>query len=125
MAGHGHSVMVVDDNQDGRESLCALLQYAGFSVTCARNGREALGLLERDELPCMILLDLHMPEMDGFEFRSIQVRDPRWSHIPVVVYSGHYDVGGAADLLSVRHHFRKPLDLDAIVALATEHCPRD
>jgi CheY-like chemotaxis protein len=116
--------MVVEDNDDTRDSLCALLEAAGFKVACATNGLDALRKLEAGEQPCLILLDLHMPEMDGFEFRGVQVRDPRWVHIPVVVYSGHYDVAGVANRLAVPHHLQKPLDLDAIVDLATRYCPR-
>jgi CheY-like chemotaxis protein len=117
-------VLVVEDNADARESLCAVLEIEGFAVTCAKNGRDALDRLEAGDAPSLILLDLHMPQMDGFQFRDVQVHDSRWAHIPVVVYSGHHDVAAAAETLKVPYHFAKPLDLDAVVEVAGRHCPR-
>jgi CheY-like chemotaxis protein len=121
MAASG-PVLVVDDDVDTRECVCAVLDMAGFEVRGVENGREALHELERGDRPCLILLDLQMPVMDGFEFRRIQARDPRWRDIPVVVFSGHYDVAESARRLAVPQHFQKPLDMDAIIAIAERHC---
>src|SRR3954470_23175677 len=79
------TVLVVDDDQDIREALCDLLADAGYRAASVANGKEALIYLKSGELPCVILLDLMMPVMDGWEFRRQQQGDPRLSKIPVVV----------------------------------------
>ena len=62
-------ILVIEDDADTRESMRRLLEQCGYSTMCAADGREALSLLN-DELPCLILLDLRMPEMDGWQFRQ-------------------------------------------------------
>jgi CheY-like chemotaxis protein len=80
-------VLVVEDDQPTRELLRRQLQADGWAVTEAANGRAALDALEREPEPSLILLDLMMPVMDGFEFRAEQVRDPALAAIPVVVFT--------------------------------------
>ncbi len=78
------SVMVVEDNVDNREMICRQLTKAGWHTVEAENGRRALEIVSV-ETPSIILLDLMMPEMDGFEFiRELRQR-PQWRQIPVVV----------------------------------------
>jgi len=81
-------VLVVEDDRELRESLKATLQGAGFSVVEAANGEEALRLLGRNASISVILLDVVMPVMDGWEFRAAQKRDPELAKIPVVAMSG-------------------------------------
>jgi PAS domain S-box-containing protein len=76
--------LVVDDEADAREMLRSLLEREHWLVTEAMNGREALAVLEQQK-PALILLDLAMPEMDGFEFSLELRRNPNWRDIPVVV----------------------------------------
>jgi CheY-like chemotaxis protein len=78
-------VVVVDDDADAREALAELLESRGYSVTSTGNGHEALNHLRRSSLPGMIILDLMMPLMDGWEFLEHQSRDPALLDIPVVV----------------------------------------
>jgi CheY-like chemotaxis protein len=80
-------VVVVEDDVDAREALSKLLASHGYSVTSAGNGREALDYLRRSYLPGLIILDLMMPLMDGWEFLEHQSRDPALLDIPVVVLS--------------------------------------
>jgi CheY-like chemotaxis protein len=82
-AGHGH-ILVVDDDPDAREVLRRTLEKGGWPVAEAANGREALGALERST-PALVLLDLMMPEVDGFQVLEAMRRDERWREIPVVV----------------------------------------
>jgi CheY-like chemotaxis protein len=82
-AGHGH-ILVVDDDPDAREVLRRTLEKGGWPVAEATNGREALGALERST-PALVLLDLMMPEVDGFQVLEAMRRDERWREIPVVV----------------------------------------
>ena len=80
-------ILVVEDNPDGRLILEDLLLLEGFEVLSAQNGREALDLLRGGALPSLILLDLSMPEMSGWEFRKRQMQDPALAEIPVIVMS--------------------------------------
>jgi CheY-like chemotaxis protein len=77
-------VLVVDDDDMGRKAVRAALQQDGWNVTEAENGRRALDELAKD-LPSAIVLDLMMPEMDGFTFLDEVRRKPEWRAIPVVV----------------------------------------
>jgi CheY-like chemotaxis protein len=82
------AILIVDDDNDVRSALSELLQEEGFSVEAAPNGREALAWLRGGNIhPAVILLDLMMPGMDGWDFRSEQLRDPRLAAVPVVIVS--------------------------------------
>jgi CheY-like chemotaxis protein len=82
------ALWIVDDDNDVRSALSELLQEEGFSVEAAPNGREALARLRASTVhPAVILLDLMMPGMDGWDFRSEQMRDPRLASVPVVIVS--------------------------------------
>ena len=84
-----HTVMVVEDDVDIRQALIEILEDHGFGTLAARDGADALNILSHaTELPCVILLDLMMPVMDGATFRQVQRQDPRLASIPVVVLSG-------------------------------------
>src|SRR5262245_42774882 len=81
-------IFIVDDDRDTRNALAELLEAEGFAVDGAANGREALARLRsRDAHPAVILLDLMMPGMDGWDFRSEQMRDPELASVPVVIVS--------------------------------------
>jgi CheY-like chemotaxis protein len=82
------SILIVDDDGDTRAALAELLREEGFAVEGAPNGREALVRLRGGEIhPAVILLDLMMPGMDGWDFRSEQLRDPNLAAVPVVIVS--------------------------------------
>ena len=81
------SILIVEDDSDLREALSEVLRDEGYSVESAADGREALDRLRRDLRPSLILLDLTMPVMNGWQFRAEQRRDPALSEIPVVVLS--------------------------------------
>jgi CheY-like chemotaxis protein len=82
-------VLVVDDDRSMRESLAGLLDVKGYSVLEAENGQKALDVLEKaPRFPCVILLDLAMPIMDGRGFLKLRARDAILRQIPVVVLSG-------------------------------------
>jgi two-component system, chemotaxis family, chemotaxis protein CheY len=79
-------VLIVEDSLDIQRLLEKVLKSAGFIVTCADNGHLAFTVLKQTpNLPGVILLDLMMPEMDGYEFRKLQILDPTFGPIPVVV----------------------------------------
>jgi CheY-like chemotaxis protein len=82
-------VLVVDDDRTVRESLSGLLDMEGYSVLAAENGQTALDILKKGVYsPCLILLDLAMPIMDGPGFLKLRAKDPMLRQIPVVVVSG-------------------------------------
>ena len=84
------SVLLVDDDRDIREALCEILELEGHKVSTAENGLAAINYLKKcspDERPCIIILDLAMPVMNGAEFRARQLQIPYLVHIPVVAMS--------------------------------------
>src|ERR671922_368969 len=82
-------ILVVDDDRDLRELLGAVLTAAGYDVLMAENGAAALSVL-RTVLPDLIILDLMMPVMNGWQFREAQNALPDYARIPVVCLSGHH-----------------------------------
>jgi hypothetical protein len=82
--GHNHTALVVDDEADARDMLSRLLDNHGWSVETAANGRLAIEQMKK-RLPAVILLDLMMPEMDGFEFVEELRKHAEWRDIPVIV----------------------------------------
>ena len=79
-----HRVLIVEDDEVTRELLCRLLENEGWTVSAAENGRVALERLATDQ-PELILLDLMMPEMDGFEFIVELHKHDTWQRLPIVV----------------------------------------
>src|SRR5215213_7431302 len=79
------TILVVDDDHAIRDSLTELLEDEGYVVARAENGQEALEFLRSNGAPCLILLDLMMPVMDGYEFMDRTQGDPQLADIPVVV----------------------------------------
>ena len=113
-------VLVVDDDPDIRDALCELLEGEGYRAMSAANGQEALTYLSSKEPPCVILLDLMMPIMDGWEFRRQQQGDPRWSKIPVVVITAAGKYG--ADSITADCILPKPLQLEQVLEALQQYC---
>ena len=112
-------VLIIDDDDDTRELIAAAIAKAGYSVATARDGREALGVLETVQ-PELILLDLCMPIMDGPTFRQEQRRNRDWIHIPTIVMTGANEEP-LLDL-AVEETRRKPMRRDDLLALVARHC---
>ena len=114
-------MLVVDDDEDIRTTIRDVLEDQGFTVACAANGREALEMLiSGQSKPALILLDLTMPEMDGWTFRQEQQKVPRLAQIPVVLFSGHHDAARAAQSLNAVALMTKPLRLEGLVTLVEQ-----
>jgi CheY-like chemotaxis protein len=123
MMAHAHRVLIVEDDDDVREGYAAFLEGAGYDVVEACDGVEALRELRvLPEHFCLILLDLFMPNRNGWAFRDEQLRDPRLASIPVVVISADSQAGQKAAQLGAIAHMQKPVDLDARVSLVGTHC---
>ncbi|ABS27467.1 response regulator [Anaeromyxobacter sp. Fw109-5] len=109
----GGVVMVIDDDEDWRELVVEFLSHAGFDAVGARHGREALARIGA-RTPDLIVLDLEMPVMSGWEFRREQLRDPRLAGVPVLVASSADPNGLPAD-----GYLSKPYDAaDLLRAIA-------
>jgi CheY-like chemotaxis protein len=105
-------ILVVDDDAPIREALAEVLEDEGYQVRSAANGREALELLRSGWAPpAVILLDLMMPVMSGWEFRAEQQSDQALASIPIVVLSADRDVRGKAASLQAQAYLAKPVDL--------------
>lgn len=107
-------VLVVEDDRDGNEILQEVLRHEGFEVQAAWNGVEALERLRARKGPAIVLLDLMMPVMDGFQvLEAIRVDPALWQADPIVMTAAFTSLGkiGVAPLL------RKPLDLDEVIEL--------
>jgi CheY-like chemotaxis protein len=118
-----HRVLVVEDDADIRESLIEILEESGFPTVGAANGHEALERLRGPgQAPCLILLDLMMPVMDGISFRREQLKTPELAGIPVVVLSAYRDIEEKAKDLNVAAFVKKPLDLDDLIGVARRYC---
>jgi CheY-like chemotaxis protein len=117
-------VLLVEDNDDVREMMALALQLGGgHTVWTAANGEQALELLKSGSRPNLILADLMMPVMNGWEFRDALMKDPDLSTIPVVVISA---VTGELAHLGSTEYLSKPVDIDRLLDLVGEHCrPKD
>ena len=119
-------IVVIEDDTDLRETLKDLLEMEGFRVITASNGREGLHQIEQKGQPCLILLDLMMPVMNGWEFLEVLRRERTASlaRTPVAV------VSAAADIADVERDYgcsvlKKPVSLERLFALAHAHCEID
>ena len=115
-------VLIVDDEPALRETLAEILSDEGYQVSTAQNGMEALLRLERDPLPCVILLDLMMPVMDGWSFRARQARLPRLAGVPVCVFSAADDLGREAESLSASGFLPKPVSVPELLNTLKRYC---
>ena len=111
-------MLVVEDDADSREMLGFALELHGFRPVLASDGVDALEQL-RDERPCVILLDLMMPRMNGWEFRATQLQDQAHRDIPVVVLSA---AGKAAESVPADAYLQKPINMDAVLSAVRAHC---
>ncbi len=119
-----HTVLLVDDHGDVRDAMAILLREAGYAVVTASNGREALAALYAGLRPSLIIMDLMMPVMNGFEFRDEQLRDPRVSTIPFIAYSAVVNLAKNAEHLKADGYFEKPIDTAEMLCLVQQLCPR-
>jgi two-component system chemotaxis response regulator CheY len=107
-------VLVVDDDPDILEALSEILEAEGFEIRRARNGKEALERLEPDP-PQLILLDLMMPVMDGWEFAQRMRQRPSVAGIPLIVLSADRNVGSKATDIGAVGHLAKPFELNDLL----------
>jgi CheY-like chemotaxis protein len=106
-----------------REALLEVLQDNAYEAVSAGNGHEALECLQiATTRPCVILLDVMMPIMDGWAFRAVQASDPALRSIPVVVLTAHASAPRVAKDMDAAGFLRKPVKLDTLLATVHRFC---
>jgi CheY-like chemotaxis protein len=118
------SVLIVEDDPDALDLLATLLEDADYEVVRASNGLEALGKLADRRGRCdLILLDLMMPVMNGWDFRRKQLQIPALAGIPVVLMSAGAHLAAASDGLEPAGSLTKPVDTEDLIAIVRRYCP--
>jgi len=110
------SILVVEDDLATRDTVRTTIEKMGLAVAEASNGREALSWLSENPVPALILLDLMMPEMDGFEFLDAFNRNPEWRNVPVVVITAKQLTSAERGVLSVWTVIEKGISIDRDIA---------
>jgi CheY-like chemotaxis protein len=113
---HKRSILVVDDDAASRDTLALLLTRRGHVVETAANGREALNKIEHGIRPNLLILDLSMPVMDGYQLRAELLRRPACAEIPVLVVSGAIGADWAR-LSPAEALLPKPIDIGKLYAV--------
>lgn len=118
-----NEILIVDDDPDLRETMKDLLTFEGFRATTASNGIEALQQVTQQEQPCLVLLDLMMPVMDGWQFLETMERQ----HSQILNRLQIIVVSAVADLSGLQNRYRcqvmkKPADVQSLVAIARQYC---
>jgi len=116
LLSHDGSILVVEDDLATRDTVRTTIEKMGLAVAEASNGREALTWLSENPVPALILLDLMMPEMDGFEFLDAFNRNPEWRNVPVVVITAKQLTSSERGLLSVWTVIEKGVSIDRDIA---------
>jgi CheY-like chemotaxis protein len=115
------TILIVEDDDEIRELLAEMLGEEGYAVVTASDGREALTRLEAGLAPRLVVLDLMMPNMDGWSLRAAMLEDPTLARIPVVVLSGAADVRQASSGLGAVKVLTKPVKWTTFLEVVREH----
>lgn len=113
------SILVVEDDDDIRNVLTDLLESEGYKAYSARNGLEALEILKSIEHPCLVLLDMMMPIMNGREFIDQVKKDTRLAPIPILVVSAIADGTNTSGSIGF---LKKPIDIDVVLRVVSQYC---
>lgn len=113
------TILLVDDDEKIRTGLAALLETEGYGVICASDGAEALELLSTGPAPSLILLDLMMPVVDGWQFLARRAADSGTSRVPIVLLSG---LGFIPDAPGVADFISKPVRPEKLLACVKRFC---
>jgi CheY-like chemotaxis protein len=118
-----HKILVIEDDEDIRESLKELLEDSGYEVVCMSNGQHGLDHLRSGQVPPkLILLDLMMPVMDGHTFRVEQKNDPKLASIPVVIMTADGQVAAKKASADAQAFLRKPVNIDTVLEVVSRFC---
>jgi DNA-binding NtrC family response regulator len=118
---HEHSVLLVEDDEDARDALAALLSYDGIATRAVDGVRDALALLEdADYRPCVVLLDFRMPDLDGADF--LERVAAVGTTAPIVVLTGDGEVAPRAHALGAAEVILKPIEPEDLRAVIARQC---
>jgi CheY-like chemotaxis protein len=117
-----HPVLVVEDDADIREAMVAILESEGYDVSVAGDGAEALAQLKAGSRPCIILLDLMMPVMDGWTFCQETGKDTELAAIPIVVVSALTRQDPRNGCVRAVDRLSKPLNFGKLLATLELYC---
>ena len=115
-----HKVLIVEDDEGVREVLREALEDEGYWVGCAADGEEALRMLRAEPAPCLVLLDLVLPGLNGWQLREKQLADPFLAQFPVVVLTATSTLEAAA--ISADAWLKKPAPLEEVLATVARFC---
>jgi two-component system, chemotaxis family, chemotaxis protein CheY len=118
MVDKKHTVLLVEDEEDLREGMRDALEFNGYSVVAAEDGQAALDQLGRTDHVCVVLLDLLMPGMNGWDFFAKLRSLPAYATIPVVVHSS----APSRAPLGATRVLQKPVKLEQLLAVVREFC---
>jgi CheY-like chemotaxis protein len=113
------NILLIEDEPDIRTILKDVLEWEGYQVYTASNGKEGMDILLEMPTPSLILLDLMMPVMNGWEFANALQTDHAYVDIPIVALSAFSD---PEKKIRVKGFIKKPVDLDLLLSLVREHC---
>jgi CheY-like chemotaxis protein len=119
-----HLVLVVDDYPETREALATLLETSGADVVTAESGTEALAILEAGLRPCVMLLDVRMPDLDGWEVWDRMKQHPELVLTSVVILSADPADHERTRAAGIREFLRKPVDGSCVLHAVEHHCER-
>jgi CheY-like chemotaxis protein len=119
---HWHELLVVEDERDICDAISNLFDFNGCTVKSAQNGQQAITQLRDGYRPCVILLDLSMPEMDGVAFRHEQKSLTECAETPVLIVSGREDADEVATSLGARDLLKKPVRIRTLLDAVDRHC---
>lgn len=108
-------ILIAEDDPDIREALAQVLENEGYQVSTAADGAQALALLRQGPKPSLIILDLMMPVMNGWQFREEQLRDPELAKIPVLVITAYTGAEAKAAAAGAAGLLRKPIELQSLL----------
>jgi DNA-binding response OmpR family regulator len=118
-------LMIIDDDDDLRKALTLILSTHGYEVAAFGDARRALGALENGTVPFLILLDLMMAGMSGWEFRAAQLRNAKLTGIPVVVLTAAHSLTDGVHPMSDVEIIPKPFALDSLLAIVDRYAAAD
>lgn len=114
------TILIVEDDEGIRNALKLILEFSGYMVETAENGKVGIERLSTIETPCLILLDLMMPVMDGWAFADAMKRDMMLAAIPIVVVTAFADK--AQSISNASRIVKKPVDMNLLLRFVEEYC---
>lgn len=113
------SILIVEDDEDIRNAMIDVLESEGYKTESAINGKDALEKLAKISKPCLVLLDMMMPIMNGREFLDQVMKDAKLAPIPVMIVSAVADKTNTEGAIGF---LKKPIDIDLVLDIVAQYC---